>query len=120
MSIWGKNRVLIVAVEPKNSPVLAGGEPGFHKIQGIGAGCVPENLDTTVYDEIVAVSDEDATIFTRRIAGRGPAGGNLLRGELLRRAPNRETPRQGQRGGGRVLRHRERYLTTDLFQAEGI
>jgi len=52
-------RPLIVAVEPKNSPVLSGGEAGFHKIQGIGAGFVPENLDTTVYDEIIAVSDEE-------------------------------------------------------------
>ena len=64
--LYGKVR--IVAVEPKNSPVLSGGEPGFHKIQGIGAGFVPENLDTRVYDEIIPVSDEDATLFARRLA----------------------------------------------------
>ena len=46
-----QNKPLIVAVEPKNSPVLSGGEPGFHKIQGIGAGFVPQNLDTHVYQE---------------------------------------------------------------------
>ncbi len=62
------NKVLIVAVEPKNSPVLSGGEPGFHKIQGIGAGFMPRNLDTKVYDEIIPVSDEDATLFSRRLA----------------------------------------------------
>src|SRR5277367_6368239 len=61
-------RPLIVAVEPKNSPVLAGGEAGFHKIQGIGAGFIPENLDTKVYDEIIAVSDEEATLHSRRLA----------------------------------------------------
>src|ERR1700758_210410 len=63
-----KNKLLVVAVEPRNSPVLSGGEAGFHKIQGIGAGFVPTNLDTKVYDEIIPVSDEDATIFSRRLA----------------------------------------------------
>src|SRR5271170_1012340 len=63
-----KNHVLIVAVEPKASPVLSGGEPGFHKIQGIGAGFVPHTLDTHVYDEIIQVSDDDATQYARRIA----------------------------------------------------
>src|ERR1019366_7378733 len=90
-----KNRVLIVAVEPKNSAVLSGGEPGFHKIQGIGAGFVPKTLDTRVYDEILPVSDEDATLFTRRLAR-----------ELLRRGSNRQAPRQGQGGSGGILRHR--------------
>lgn len=52
--------VRIVAVEPKGSPVLSTGVAGAHKIQGIGAGFVPEVLDTTVYDEIITVSDEDA------------------------------------------------------------
>ncbi len=59
--------VRIVAVEPASSPVLSGGAPGAHKIQGIGAGFVPEVLNTRVYDEIVAVSNEDALSFGRRI-----------------------------------------------------
>ena len=60
---------LVVAVEPASSPVLSGGAPGPHKIQGIGAGFVPEVLDRSVIDEIVAVSDEDA-LETARLAGR--------------------------------------------------
>jgi cysteine synthase A len=52
--------VQIVAVEPASSPVLSGGKPGPHKIQGIGAGFVPEVLNTTIYDEVIAVENEDA------------------------------------------------------------
>ena len=52
--------IKIVAVEPASSPVLSGGAPGAHKIQGIGAGFVPEILNTGIYDEIIAVSNEDA------------------------------------------------------------
>ena len=59
--------VKIVAVEPASSPVLSGGEPGAHKIQGIGAGFVPDVLDTAVYDEIVPVANEDAFAAARRI-----------------------------------------------------
>ena len=60
--------VTIVAVEPAASPVLSKGEPGFHRIQGIGAGFVPDILDQNVYDEIIAVSDEDAAECTRWLA----------------------------------------------------
>ena len=60
---------LVVAVEPASSPVLSGGAPGPHKIQGIGAGFVPEVLDREVIDEILAVSDEDA-LETARLAAR--------------------------------------------------
>lgn len=60
--------VKIVAVEPASSPVLSGGRAGAHKIQGIGAGFVPEVLDTGVCDEIIAVSDADALSTGRRIA----------------------------------------------------
>jgi cysteine synthase A len=60
---------LIVAVEPASSPVLSGGAPGPHKIQGIGAGFVPEVLDRSVIDEIVSVGDEDA-LETARLAAR--------------------------------------------------
>ncbi|HEU5104770.1 MAG TPA: pyridoxal-phosphate dependent enzyme, partial [Solirubrobacterales bacterium] len=59
---------LVVAVEPATSPVLSGGAPGPHKIQGLGAGFVPENLDRSVVDEILAVGDEDALETARRVA----------------------------------------------------
>ena len=58
----------IYAVEPAASPVLSGGEPGFHKIQGIGAGFVPPILNTGIYDEIIPVSDEDAAATMHRLA----------------------------------------------------
>jgi cysteine synthase A len=60
--------VEIVAVEPAGSPVLSGGEPGFHKIEGIGAGFVPDALDEDVIDRVLTVSDEDAADMTRRLA----------------------------------------------------
>lgn len=60
--------VKVVAVEPKSSPVLSEGHAGAHKIQGIGAGFVPETLDTKVYDEVIAVENEDAFLTGRRIA----------------------------------------------------
>ena len=62
------NSVKIIAVEPKNSPVLSGGEAGKHGIQGIGAGFVPENMDIDVCDEIITVSDEDAVFAIRTLA----------------------------------------------------
>jgi cysteine synthase len=116
-----KNQPLIVAVEPKSSPVLSGGEPGFHKIQGIGAGFVPQNLDTHVYDEIITVSDEDATQYTRRLAREEgilvgiSSGANCCAAlQIAKRL-----------GHGKLVvvvfcDTGERYLTTDLFQADGI
>ena len=61
-------KVTIVAVEPDNSPVLSGGDPGPHKIQGIGAGFVPEVLDTKIYDRVARVRDEDAYRMRQRLA----------------------------------------------------
>jgi len=116
-----KSRVLVVAVEPANSPVLSGGEAGFHKIQGIGAGFVPKNLDTHAYNEIIKVSDEDAAEFSRRLAREEgilvgiSSGANCCAAlQVARRL-----------GNGKVVAvvfcdTGERYLTTDLFQAEGI
>ena len=60
--------VKVVAVEPKSSPVLSGGASGPHKIQGIGAGFVPDTLNTSIYDEIIQVENEDAFETGRRIA----------------------------------------------------
>jgi len=116
-----KNKVVVVAVEPANSPVLSGGEPGFHKIQGIGAGFVPKNLDTHAYDEIIKVSDEDAAAFSRRLAreegilvGISSGANCCAAAQIAHRL-----------GKGKVVAvvfcdTGERYLTTDLFQAEGI
>jgi cysteine synthase A len=59
---------LVVAVEPASSPVLSGGKPGPHKIQGIGAGFVPEILDREVVDEVLSVGDEEALEMARRVA----------------------------------------------------
>ena len=57
-----------IAVEPKHSPVISGGQPGKHRIQGIGAGFVPKNLDTSIVDEVITVDDEDAFEWGRRLA----------------------------------------------------
>ena len=75
-TISGTSRILkkhwphlrTIAVEPSNSPVLSGGEPGFHGIQGIGAGFIPETYDKNIVDEIIPVQDEDAIRTARQVA----------------------------------------------------
>lgn len=63
-----KPDIKVIAVEPQGSPVLSEGRAGAHKIQGIGAGFVPQTLDTSVYDEVIAVSDDDAFKYSRLFA----------------------------------------------------
>jgi cysteine synthase A len=58
----------VVAVEPVDSPVIGGGKPGPHKIQGIGAGFIPKNLNTSIIDEVITVSNDDAFAMARRLA----------------------------------------------------
>jgi cysteine synthase len=113
--------VRIYAVEPESSPVLSHGEAGYHAIQGIGAGFVPEVLDQSAYDEVLAVSDADAAECTRRLArDEGilvgiSAGANCHAALRVAR----------ELGPGKVVvtvfcDTGERYLTTDLFHREGI
>jgi len=113
--------IWIAAVEPAASPVLSGGEPGFHGIQGIGAGFVPDNLNTRIYDEVLAVSDEEATESTRALARYE----GLLVG-ISSGANCAAAIRVARKLAGPAVvltifcDTGERYLTTPLFQAEGI
>jgi cysteine synthase A len=113
--------VRIYAVEPAGSPVLAGGEPGYHHIQGIGAGFVPEILNTGIYDEVIAVTDEDAVRHTRALARYEGLLVGISSGAACA-AAIRVARRLGR--GAVILTifpdTGERYLTTDLFHAEGI
>ncbi len=114
----GKNpKVEVVAVEPASSPVLSKGTPGAHKIQGIGAGFVPQVLNTTVYDEIITVEDQDAFALGRRM-GRlegilvGISSGAALWAavQLAKRAEN-----AGKTIVAVLPDAGERYLSTPMF-----
>ena len=111
----------IFAIEPDSSPVLSGGEPGYHSLQGLGAGFIPSVLDTTIYDEVIRVTDEEAAIYTRRLAREEGILVGISSGAACA-AALQVAHRLGK--GKTVLAifcdAGERYLTTDLFQAEGI
>ncbi|MDO8944690.1 MAG: cysteine synthase A, partial [Desulfobacterales bacterium] len=107
-----------VAVEPEASPVLSGGQPGPHKIQGIGAGFVPGVLNQAIVDEVIKVSNEDAGITARRLAREegilaGISGGAALWAGL-------EVAKRAENNGKLVVvvlpDTGERYLSTWLFQ----
>lgn len=111
----------IVAVEPETSPVLSGGNPGPHKIQGIGAGFIPKILDTSIYDEIVTVSNEDAVSNARLVARLEGVPVGISSGAALK-AATVVGARPEYAGKNMVViipSFAERYLSTILFEGLG-
>lgn len=111
--------IQIIAVEPKDSPVLSGGKPGPHKIQGIGAGFVPRVLNTNLYNEVITVSNEEAIAASKALAKTEgllvgiSAGANVHAASLIAARPENK---------GKVIvtilcDTAERYLSTPLFEA---
>jgi cysteine synthase len=110
----------VIAVEPAASPVLSGGEPGPHKIQGIGAGFVPEVLDRSVIDEVITISDEDALETARRAARREGLLVGISAGAAIQ-AALQVAAREGMAGKRVVVvipDSGERYMSLPFFAPE--
>ena len=109
--------VKVVALEPADSPVLSAGKAGPHKIQGIGAGFVPDTLDVNVYDEVIAVSNEDAFLYGRQFARTEGALVGISSGAALAAAV--EIARRPEAKGKTIVAllpdAGDRYLSTELF-----
>ena len=105
------------AVEPTTSPVISGGEPGKHKIQGIGAGFVPKNLDTSLLDGVLKVESEEAFEWGRKLAKEEGIVGGISSGANLCAAA--ELAARPEFKGKRIVTIAcslgERYLSTPLF-----
>lgn len=107
-----------IAVEPSNSPILSGGQPGPHRIQGIGAGFVPEILRRDLIDEVITVSDEQSMVFGRRLAREEGLLSGISTGAALYAAL--QVGKRPENAGRLIVLIQpsfgERYLSTPMFQ----
>jgi cysteine synthase A len=121
--VWKKRRpdTRIIAVEPTDSPVLSGGEPGAHRIQGIGAGFIPDNVDTSLIDEVVQISNETAFATARRLAREEGILGGISTGAAC--AAALEVAAREEFTDKIIVfiapSTSERYISTDLFEGLG-
>lgn len=121
--VWKKRRpsTRIVAVEPTDSPVLSGGEPGAHRIQGIGAGFIPDNVETSLIDEVIQVSNEQAFTTARRLAREEGILAGISTGAACHAAM--EIASRDEFADKLVVfiapSTSERYISTDLFEGLG-
>ncbi|WP_286884369.1 cysteine synthase A [Aneurinibacillus sp. UBA3580] len=107
----------IVAVEPAASPVLSGGKPGPHKIQGIGAGFIPDTLDTEIYDEVIKVENEEAFSMARQVARKEGILGGISSGAAIHAAKKvAKKLGPGKNVIAIIPSNGERYLSTPLYQ----
>jgi cysteine synthase A len=106
-----------IAVEPKHSPVISGGKPGKHRIQGIGAGFIPKNLDTSLIDDVIQVDDEDAFEWGRRLARHEGIMAGISSGANMWAAA--QVAARPEFRGKKIVTFMcslgERYLSTPLF-----
>ena len=121
--VWKKRRpaTRIIAVEPTDSPVLSGGDPGAHRIQGIGAGFIPDNVDTSLIDEVVQVSNDQAFGTARRLAREEGILGGISTGAAC--AAALEVAARPEFADKIIVfiapSTSERYISTDLFEGLG-
>ncbi|EIE3608754.1 cysteine synthase A [Staphylococcus pseudintermedius] len=111
--------IQIVAIEPEDSPVLSGGEPGPHKLQGLGAGFIPGTLNAEIYDEIIKVGNEVAMETSRRVAKEEGILGGISSGAAIYAAIQKAK----ELGKGKTVvtvlpSNGERYLSTPLYNFE--